>query len=325
MSEQQFNRDINLMSFPLQEDTSKYVADEPLIQAVEIALALGKPLIISGEPGTGKTRLADWVAQQLATQTAGKEYSFLSVPFVFNTKSVSSANDLFYYYDAISHFQDKEGKLPRENFIELYAMGMAIAQSHGKESSVLEGISGLKDHEKLDTLPRSSVVLVDEIDKAPRDFPNDLLNEMDKFQFRIKELNQEITMNKKASVLVILTSNSEKNLPNAFLRRCVFYHIPFPDKEKLVKIAAARIGGMKEEVFQNACEMFMDYRKKAMNKKPATSEFLDWIRVLKHFDLITAPGLGRNGNRQDIMKFQSSLSVLMKSKEDLEKIGSDLK
>ncbi|MVT10288.1 AAA family ATPase [Chitinophaga tropicalis] len=320
MSNSLFNRTINIKSFPLKEDNSGYVADEALIQAIEMAIALHKPLIVSGEPGTGKTRLAHWVAAQLHRQTQNQEYPFLPEALVFNTKSISTAADLFYHYDAVSHFQNKDNQ-PTEQFIELCAMGKAIAQSHGKEAKNLEELKRLKDFQKLSNFPCSSVVLIDEIDKAPRDFPNDLLNEIERYQFRIKELNLEIETNKNARMLVILTSNSEKSLPNAFLRRCIFYHIPFPNEEKLLKIATARLG-KDQPSFAMACKKFMEYRQKALNKKPATSEFLDWLRILDDYGLLNISEFGMKGNQEQQLNYRTSLNALVKTKEDIEKIES---
>lgn len=316
------NRNIKIESFPLINEALKYVADEALIQAVEIALALNKPLIISGEPGTGKTQLAHWVSAQLHQQTVRDTIPFSEKTLVFNTKSVSSASDLFYYYDAVSHFRTKD-ETPTEQFIELSAMGLAIVQSHGKQSKELNNITGLKGFEKLKDAPQSSIVLVDEIDKASRDFPNDLLNEMDKFEFSIRELNQTVQANKQAKVLVIMTSNSEKNLPNAFLRRCVFYHIPFPDKEKLIQIAQSRFGSTNdkdEELFLSAYNKFLEYRTMAVDKPPATSEFLDWINILRQYNLLNTGELGIYKTQEDILKYRSSLNVLFKSKDDIEKV-----
>jgi len=296
-----------------------YVADDGMIKAVEIAIALGKPLLISGEPGTGKTKLADYVAMQLATQTAGKEFAFLNTPFIFNTKSTSVSTDLFYFYDAVSHFRSQHADTTTEQFIELKPMGLAIAQTHGLNSAGLQGISkiGTLSPAYLQPEPRSSVVLIDEIDKAPREFPNDLLNEMENYRFDIKEINQTVTRcSSDCRILAIMTSNSEKNLPNAFLRRCVFYHIGFPDKDKLLQIAKKRLMIENQDydaLIGKAIDEFNTMRNRAMNKKPSTSEFLDWINLLQHYKLLNNASFAP-GNTDPL--YEATKSSLIKNYED---------
>ncbi|MBS1663626.1 MAG: MoxR family ATPase [Bacteroidetes bacterium] len=318
------NRKIEITAIPLNTDPMGYVADEALIQAVEIAIALNKPLVVSGEPGTGKTQLASWVAARLHEQTQGDPVPFHADPVVFNTKSGSSATDLFYYYDAVRHFQ-AQGPKPTENFIELNAMGLAIGRSHGTSSPDMQALSGLRQFQELNEKPQSSVVLIDEIDKAPRDFPNDLLNEIENYKFGIKELNKEIKMGKDARIVVIMTSNSEKTLPNAFLRRCVFYHIPFPGPDKLMQIAAARMSvgdPAREQQLGEAIQKFIKYREKAVNKKPATSEFLDWVMILEKYGLLKDSPLGEYTRKEEEARrqlYRSSLNTLFKNREDLDR------
>jgi MoxR-like ATPase len=317
------NRNIQITSIYLNTEPGHYHADENLLKAVELAIALGKPLLISGEPGTGKTQLAHYVAWQLAQQTKGRPNAFLDKPLVFNTKSSSTATDLFYYYDAVSHFRTKEDNCPAAQFIELRAYGLAIALSHGKSSSLLKGLDDIRQVKVLTDEPRSSVVLIDEIDKAPRDFPNDLLNEMENEEFDIRELNRTIPKAKNDSrIIVILTSNSEKNLPNAFLRRCVYYNIPFPDEEKLAVIVAQRLSIGNDEydaAISNAIKKFQEYRNQAINKKPATSELLDWISVLKHYGILNKEMFTNSPNGETAEKYRASLNVLFKHKEDMDK------
>jgi MoxR-like ATPase len=334
------NRDIDLTSIQVNKDKSAYIAGEELIQAVEVAIALNKPLVVSGEPGTGKTQLAHWVASQLHTQSEKHEVPFIKNALSFNTKSSSSASDLFYYYDAVSHFRS-QGDKTTAKYVELKAMGLAIVLAHGKKSKDVRELLQLnqfsedpevvKSFENRIYIPeksQSSVVLIDEIDKAPRDFPNDLLNEVENTEFTIKEMGITIPPpNNNARLVVIMTSNSEKNLPNAFLRRCVFYNIPFPDEEKLMKITRARMVTNKDENYDKAItkaiDMFVEYRKTAVNKKPATSEFLDWINVLHKFGLLS-DRLGKYEDAQEKQKFRSSLNTLFKSKDDMERIAKAL-
>jgi MoxR-like ATPase len=301
-----------------------YHADENLVKAVELAIALNKPLLLSGEPGTGKTQLGHYVAWRLHEQTKGEVLPFLKKPLVFNTKSASSATDLFYNYDAVSHFRTKDTACETTQFIELRALGLAIAMKHGRKKINEFGLQKLKDLQAIPEEPVSSVVLIDEIDKAPRDFPNDLLNEIEHGTFDIKELNTTIPKaENKARLLVIMTSNSEKNLPNAFLRRCVYYHIPFPDEAKLALIVSQRLSTGNEDynkAIESAIKKFQEYRSQSVNKKPATSEFIEWISVLKHYEILDAETFSANGDNERAEKYKSSLNVLFKHKEDLDKV-----
>jgi MoxR-like ATPase len=317
---------IQIKSITVNKNSADYVADEPLIKAIEIALALGKPLLVSGEPGTGKTRLADYVAWQLARQTSNMANAFLEKPFVFHTKSTSVATDLFYYYDAVSHFRNQQPSSSAEQFIELRAMGLAIAQTLGFDSSQLQNtLKGIRNfnEKNIERPALSSVVLIDEIDKAPREFPNDLLNEIENYEFELKELNQTVSRgNNLSRILVILTSNSEKNLPNAFLRRCIFYHIEFPDKLKLLDIAKKRLtidNETYDPLILKAIDQFNLLRGQAINKKPSTSEFLDWLNVLKDYGLLDT-GV-KEADQISAAFFESSKSVLIKNAEDLQAVN----
>ena len=302
-----------------------YVADDGLIKAVEIAIALGKPLLVSGEPGTGKTKLADYVAAQLYLQTREKKLGFLEQPFVFNTKSTSVSTDLFYFYDAVSHFRSQYANAQAKHFIELTPMGLAIAQTHGLDAAELAGLHDIENFNKgsLQPEPRSSVVLIDEIDKAPREFPNDLLNEMENYQFDIREINQSVQRaNNDCNIIVIMTSNSEKNLPNAFLRRCVFYHIDFPDKPKLLKIAKKRLtinNAEYDALIEKAIDEFNLIRSRAMNKKPSTSEFLDWVNLLQYYKLLKNDSFSPDNNDP---VFTATKGVLIKNYDDQQIINS---
>jgi MoxR-like ATPase len=310
---------IELDKIYLNNNAIDYVADEGLIKAVEIAIALGKPLLVSGEPGTGKTKLAEYVAMQLSIQTEGQPFAFLPKPYIFNTKSTSVSTDLFYFYDAVSHFRSQHAATTTGQFIELKPMGLAIAQTHGLQSQDLEGIGNIGNltEKYLDKQPRSSVVLIDEIDKAPREFPNDLLNEMENYKFDIKEINQSLgRCSSDCRIVVIMTSNSEKNLPNAFLRRCVFYHIGFPDKEKLLQIAKKRLMIQNSEydtLIEKAIDEFNSIRSRTMNKKPSTSEFLDWVNLLRHYNL-----LNNNSFAPDKINplYEATRSTLIKNYDD---------
>ncbi|MCB0836750.1 MAG: MoxR family ATPase [Bacteroidetes bacterium] len=271
-----------------------YVAAPPLRDAVNVAIALGQPLLLTGEPGTGKTRLAYSIAYELN----------MGDPLVFHTKTTSSARDLFYRYDSLGHFHDAQLKDKNEinikDYITYEAMGKAIIKS--KESR--------------------SIVLIDEIDKAPRDLPNDILNELENMEFTVKETGEKFEANKPNRPILILTSNSEKNLPDAFLRRVVYYHIPFPDKETLEQIIRNRLNlsdTFRDRMLSDAISHFIDIRKtKGLRKPPATAELLSWIHILDRHNIDINTDV-----EGEIKKLAMSYSILAKNKEDLEKLKRD--
>ncbi|MGB1241890.1 MAG: AAA family ATPase [Chitinophagales bacterium] len=263
-----------------------YIASQPLTDAVNVALALGQPLLLTGEPGTGKTQLASSIAHQLGL-------SLLK----FYTKTTSTARDLFYRYDSLRHFHDAQLKeknnVSTSDYIELNALGQAIINSNDIRS----------------------VVLIDEIDKAPRDFPNDVLNELENMAFRIRETGKEYRTKEANRPIVIITSNSEKNLPDAFLRRCIFYHIPFPNTDLLKRIVNSRVllnEGFKNEMLDAAIEHFEDLRAKKLRKKPATAELLSWIHVLNSLNINPDASLST-----EIKQLKMTYTILAKNQDDL--------
>jgi MoxR-like ATPase len=269
------------------EDARDYVPDPHLSHAVNVALSLGMPLLLTGEPGTGKTQLASVVAHDLG----------IFPPLKFETKSTSQSKDLFYTYDALTAFKMKDATDPR-TFIHYQALGRAILEAFPADDPRIAALlppdqPGAWRHPGA---PRRSVVLIDEIDKAPRDFPNDLLNEIERLSFRVPELSNAATPGANGGdagpparfrPIVIITSNSEKGLPDPFLRRCVYYDIPFPKPEAMRDIVAARIKplGKGSIMLKDALDLFYSLRREQgarLNKQPSTAELLNWLQVLLH-------------------------------------------
>ncbi|MDJ0797258.1 MAG: MoxR family ATPase [Calothrix sp. MO_167.B12] len=284
-----------------------YIADAGLKDACNVALLLGQPLLLTGEPGTGKTQLAYSLAWELG----------LEQPLKFETKSTSIARDLFYTYDALKRFQDVQSGVVATKFLDyitFQALGSAILRSRNPDE-----VKHLLPSEILHSQKGRSVVLIDEIDKAPRDFPNDLLNELELMYFRIPELaNEKIFGDPNLQPIVIITSNSEKDLPDAFLRRCIYYNIPFPKTERLAEIVVNRLGinaGSSSPFLQAALNLFYRLRapQSGLRKKPATSELLGWLIILQKFSREL-----ENPLMQREVVF-GTLSSLIKTAEDQEK------
>lgn len=255
-----------------------YVASEELMAAVDVAIALQKPLLIKGEPGTGKTMLADAISQSL-----GKDL------YIWNIKSTTKAQDGLYVYDTIQRLYDsqfgEEGVDDIGHYIKLGKLGEAFQSDE------------------------QVILLIDEIDKADLEFPNDLLWELDKMEFYIHETKE--TVRAKERPIVIITSNAEKELPDAFLRRCIFHYITFPEREQMAEIVHSHFENLEENVLKNALDTFYWIRSvRDVRKKPSTSELIDWIRALVLSSMDT----------EHLREELPFLGVLLKKDEDLEAV-----
>ena len=258
------------------QGSQDYVASEELMRAVNIAMVLQKPLLIKGEPGTGKTVLAEAIAKSL-----GKEL------IIWNIKSTTKAQDGLYVYDVVQRLYDSqfggEGVDDIEKYVKLGKLGEAF------------------------TADDQVILLIDEIDKADLEFPNDLLWELDRMEFHIPETGRTVTA--KHRPIVIITSNAEKELPDAFLRRCVFHYIEFPDRELMAEIVNVHFQDLDQHLLDQVLEAFYRIRSlPQIKKKPSTSEIIDWIQALQHGGV----DVSRIG------KEVPYLGVLLKKNEDID-------
>ena len=262
--------------------SDKYVVTEELKNAVNVSIALQKPLLIKGEPGTGKTMLAEAIADALDMDL-----------LIWGIKSTTKAQEGLYIYDTVQRLYDSqfgEGDVADiGQYIKLGKLGEAFSSD------------------------KQVVLLIDEIDKADLEFPNDLLWELDKMEFYINETKE--TIKTKHRPIVIITSNAEKELPDAFLRRCIFHYIEFPDAEKMEEIVKVHFGDIDETLCEKAMEAFYEIREmKDIQKKPSTSELLDWLQAL------IISGVDVNTIKDKI----PYLGVLLKKNQDLD-VVTDIK
>ena len=235
------------------EGTSNYVATDDLKVAVNAAVLLRRPLLVKGEPGTGKTVLAHEIAKAVGA------------PLIeWNVKSTTKAQQGLYEYDAVARLRD--GQLGDERVHDI--------KNYIKKGKLWEAF----------TAPELPVLLIDEIDKADIEFPNDLLQELDRMSFDVYETQERITAAERP--IVVITSNNEKELPDAFLRRCFFHYIKFPDRETMQAIIDVHVPGIQRTLIAKALEVFYDVRDvPGLKKKPSTSELLDWLKLLLNEDM----------------------------------------
>jgi MoxR-like ATPase len=235
------------------EGTDSYVATDDLMMAVNAALTLERPLLVKGEPGTGKTMLAIEIARALGRPL-----------FEWHIKSTTKAQHGLYEYDAVSRLRDSQLGDPKVHDIRNYIVQGMLWKGFVSEAP--------------------SVLLIDEVDKADIEFPNDLLRELDRMEFYVYETQELVRARHRP--LVVITSNNEKELPDAFLRRCFFHYIRFPDHETMERIVRVHYPDIKKRLLQEALEAFFEIREvPGLKKKPSTSELLDWLKLLVAEDI----------------------------------------
>jgi MoxR-like ATPase len=264
--------------------TENYIASRDLQVAVNASIALQRPLLIKGEPGTGKTLLAFEVAKSL-----GKKL------ITWHVKSTTVAQQGLYEYDAVSRLRDSQLGGDKVNDIANYIKPGKMWEAFDADEQV--------------------VLLIDEIDKADIEFPNDLLLELDKMEFYCYELGKTISAKKRP--IVIITSNNEKELPDAFLRRCFFHYIAFPERELLQQIVEVHYPNLEDKMLQNALTLFGQLREyRGLKKRPSTSELIDWIKLLA-LGKITSEELGSMSLSTGLPPYSGAL---LKNEQDLETV-----
>jgi len=261
--------------------SASYVSTEDLTLAVNAAIALQRPLLVKGEPGTGKTMLAVEVARSLG------------VPLLeWHIKSTTKAQQGLYEYDAVSRLRDSQLGDERVHDIHNYIVKGMLWQAF--------------------TQDKPCVLLIDEVDKADIEFPNDLLRELDRMEFYVYETRELVKA--KHRPIVFITSNNEKELPDAFLRRCFFHYIRFPDKDTMEKIVGVHFPQLKKSLLREAMEVFFEVREvPGLKKKPSTSELLDWLKLLLAEDI--PPEALRSNDRKTIIP--PLHGALLKNEQDV--------
>ena len=279
-------RPYSIAGNPFAKDARRFVPGKALETAINTAIAVGEPLLITGEAGTGKTQAAYYAAYKLDIE-----------PVIhFQVKSDSTAKDLLYHFDTVRYFHDahfgKEGELDKKQYVEPSALWKAFTSEH------------------------PCVLLIDEIDKAPRDFPNDLLHELDKMEFWVTETQELVKASPAQRPIVFITSNSERRLPEPFLRRCVYHHIRFDDDlvRRAMEKRREEYQTLGDKFLELAKRRFLQLRDRNLRKKPATGEFLVWLRVLA-----LATDKEPRQLEEDLAKLPY-LGVLLKDHQDIEEL-----
>lgn len=260
------------------QGSNEYVASPELLSAVNIAMTLQKPLLLKGEPGTGKTMLAQSVANSLGAKL-----------FIWNIKSTTKAQDGLYVYDVVQRLYDSQFGGKNVDNIEQYVHLGQVGEAFEADDRC--------------------ILLIDEIDKADLEFPNDLLWELDQMEFTIPQTGR--TVKAKQRPIIIITSNAEKELPDAFLRRCIFHYIDFPDEELMRRIVEVHYPNLEQNLLDQAIAAFYWVRSlPSIQKKPSTSELIDWIRALTYSGI----------PYKRIMEEIPFAGVLLKKNEDLDQL-----
>ncbi|WP_353930991.1 MoxR family ATPase [Okeanomitos corallinicola TIOX110] len=287
-----------------------YYPDKNLIQAVNLAIVLERPLLLQGEPGCGKTLLAKAIAYEFQQQLNIEKYPFFS----WSIKSTTRAKEGFYTYDTLARLRDAQ--LVSNTGLNQTELAKVAARVNDEKHTeyIKYGALG-KAFQTEDYRP---ILLIDEIDKADIDFPNDLLEVLEESKFDIPEISETITS--KQTPIIIITSNDEKELPDAFLRRCIYYYIEFPKPERLIKIVNSHLGKPlddKNQLVKKAVDKFIEVREEGTrrkdSKKPSTSELLDWVLWLKRYSQEEALEFVEN-----LEQHPHLLGVLLKNKDDQE-------
>jgi len=269
------------MTTPRFTGTENYVATDDLMVAVNASITLQRPLLVKGEPGTGKTVLAHEVAKALGRPL-----------LEWHVKSTTKAQQGLYEYDAVARLRDSQLGDPRVHDIKNYIIRGKLWEAFAADEA--------------------PVLLIDEIDKADIEFPNDLLLEIDRMEFHVYETRE--TIKAKQRPIVFITSNNEKELPDAFLRRCFFHYIRFPDAETMTRIVAVHFPGIKKELLRQALSAFYDIRDvPGLKKKPTTSELLDWLKLLVVEDI---PPEALKSNDQKVI-LPPLYGALVKNEQDV--------
>ena len=263
------------------EGTGSYVATPELQMAVNAAITLQKPLLLKGEPGTGKTMLAEQLAESLETDL-----------IQWHVKSTTKAHQGLYEYDAVSRLRDSQLGNDKVHDISNYIVKGKLWEAFTADKPV--------------------VLLIDEIDKADIEFPNDLLLEIDKMEFFVYETQERIVA--KHRPIILITSNNEKELPDAFLRRCFFHYIDFPDRDTMKAIVDVHYPAIQRELVSEALEVFFDVRKvPGLKKKPSTSELIDWLKLLMADEL----GVELLRNKEATKAIPPMAGALVKNEQDV--------